>query len=161
VERARLVTVCRERGYNHSQYEGGGRLHLGWKKRIAKGALLGPAIYTAGSLLDGDPPTWKDSKVIKNPREAKDEVPREKRAGYDFVKVYNRLSPGDHRSIVAEAKKCGMQVAGHVPDAVGLAGVLKARQDSIEHLDGYLLALKGDGSPSGKKVKLEYGIWSS
>jgi hypothetical protein len=137
----------------------GGRLQLGWKKRIAKGALLGPTIYTAGPLLDGDPPIWKDSKVIRNPREAKDEVPREKRAGYDFVKVYNRLSPGSYRSIVAAAKKCGMQVAGHVPDAVGLGGVLEARQDSIEHLDGYLLALKGDGSPSGKRVnlKMRYG----
>ena len=29
---------------------------LEWKRKIAQADLLGPAIYTAGPLLDGDPP---------------------------------------------------------------------------------------------------------
>src|SRR5687768_2001845 len=35
-----------------------------WKKRIASGALLGPSIYTAGPLLDGDPPLRPDNTVV-------------------------------------------------------------------------------------------------
>ena len=127
---------------------------LSWRRRVAKGTLLGPTIYSAGALLDGDPPLWKDAKVIRNPQAARTEVAREKRTGYDFVKVYNRLSPSSYKSIVAAAKKCGMPVAGHVPDAVGLHGVLAAGQASIEHLDGYLRALQHDDSPTKENLNL-------
>jgi hypothetical protein len=38
-----------------------------------------------------------------------------------------------------------MVLAGHVPSAVGLEGVLQARQHSIEHVDGYLQAMVRPG----------------
>ena len=41
----------------------------------------------------------------------------------------------------------GLPVYGHVPKGVGVERVIQARQDSIEHVDGYLDALDRDESP--------------
>lgn len=122
---------------------------LSWRKRITEGKLFGPTIYTAGPLIDGEPPIWNSSKVVKNSAEARDEVGLEKARGYDFVKVYNRLSAESYEAIVDAARMHGLPVAGHVPDAVGLHSVLNLRQDSIEHLTGYINAIESDDSPFG------------
>ena len=68
-------------------------------------------------------------------------------AGYDFIKVYNSLSKEAYDAIVAEARRLGMPVAGHVPISVGLRGALAARQASIEHLRGYAAELVRAGAP--------------
>src|SRR5262249_21711869 len=109
------------------------------RRECASGTRLGPTIYTAGPILDGRPPIWPGSTVIETADEAEKEIAAEKAAGCDFVKVYNRLSREAYAGILAAARKHGMRVVGHVPDAVGLDGVLAARgQESIEHLTGYL-----------------------
>jgi imidazolonepropionase-like amidohydrolase len=124
---------------------GSGR-QLAWRKRIAEGTLLGPTIYTTGPLIDGEPPIWNTSKVIASREQAEEEIARESELGYDFVKVYNRLSLPVYEAIVASAKKHGMRVTGHVPEAVGLERALKAGQ-TIEHLTGYIDAVQADYSP--------------
>lgn len=120
---------------------------LVWRSKIARGQMLGPTIYTAGPLLDGEPPIWNGSKVIETTEEAEQEIAREKKAGYDFIKVYNRLSQEVYDAIIAAANKYRMQVTGHVPYAVGLEHALKAGQNSIEHLTGYFAAIETDDSP--------------
>ncbi len=125
----------------------GSSRHLAWRDRIAKGSLVGPTIYTAGPLIDGEPPFWNNSKVVMTSEEAESEVVREKELGYDFVKVYNNLPLEAYRAVVAAARKHGMPVAGHIPNAAGLEKVLELKQDSIEHLQGYIEALQDDGSP--------------
>jgi imidazolonepropionase-like amidohydrolase len=132
----------------------GSRRQLAWRERIAKGSLVGPIIYTAGPLIDGDPPIWNDSKVILTREEAEKEVALEKEMKYDFVKVYNNLSLEAYQAIVAAARKNGMRVVGHVPNAVGLDGVLRLKQDSIEHLQGYINAIQTDDSPVKGKFDL-------
>jgi imidazolonepropionase-like amidohydrolase len=133
------VTTVRNMWGSHRQ--------LAWRDRIAKGTMVGPTIFTAGPLLDGSPPIWNTSGVIVTQEEAEKEVVREVELGYDFVKVYNRLSLEAYHAILATAKKLGISVAGHVPYAIGLEGALKARQDSIEHLEGYIYAIQADNSP--------------
>ncbi len=51
------------------------------------------------------------------------------------------------QAVVAAAKKHGLPVAGHIPDQVGLEAALKAGQNSIEHLTGYINAIEADDSP--------------
>jgi imidazolonepropionase-like amidohydrolase len=119
--------------------------HLALRDQIAKGAVLGPTIVTAGPIIDGDPPVWPGSAVLVNPADADKLVAEQKAAGYDFLKAYSRLSREAYEALAAAAKQHGMVLAGHVPNAVGLAGVLAARQKSVEHLDGWLLALVPDG----------------
>lgn len=110
---------------------------------------LGPTVYTTGPILDGKPVVWDGSIAIENAEEAEKEIAAEKAAGYDFVKVYARLGKDAYFGILAAAKKHGLRVVGHVPDAVGLDSVLAAGgQESTEHLLGYLMAVQEDHSPA-------------
>ncbi|HZH91627.1 MAG TPA: amidohydrolase family protein [Pyrinomonadaceae bacterium] len=120
---------------------------LSWQKRIADGTLIGPTIFTAGAILEGKPPLRDDNRVVETPAQAEAAVEEQKRAGYDFVKVYHTLSRETYEAIVAAARKHGLTVAGHVPRSVGLRGALAARQKSIEHLDGYVDEIEADDSP--------------
>jgi tetratricopeptide (TPR) repeat protein len=99
--------------------------HLVWRERVSKGELLGPTIVTAGPTIF----TAKDAD------EAERIVEEQKKAGYDFIKVYNQLSSQAYERVIATAKRQNMQVAGHIPYAVGLEGVIKAKQSSIEHAE--------------------------
>lgn len=120
---------------------------LAWRERIAGGDLLGPTIFTAGPILEGKPPFWDDTRVVETPAQAEAAVGEQKRAGYDFIKVYHTLDREAYEAVVAAAKRVGLAVAGHVPRGVGLRGTLAARQTSIEHLEGYAEEVEADDSP--------------
>jgi imidazolonepropionase-like amidohydrolase len=113
--------------------------HLTLRDRIAKGDLLGPRIYTAGPPLLGN--------TVPTPEVGERAVEEQKKAGYDFLKVHEGLSPETYAAIVETAKRVGIPFAGHVTATVGLKRALAARQTSIEHLDGYLQAMVADNSP--------------
>lgn len=122
---------------------------LATRADYAAGHVLGPTVYTTGPILDGSPVIWPGSVAIDDAEEAEQEVSAEKAAGYDLVKVYTRLGKEAYLGILAAAKKQGLRVVGHVPDAVGLEGVLAAgSQESIEHLTGYLMAVQEQDSPA-------------
>src|SRR5438105_1198336 len=38
--------------------------HLAWRTSIAAGKLEGPTLFTAGPIVDGDPPVWPGSAVV-------------------------------------------------------------------------------------------------
>ncbi|MEZ4635761.1 MAG: hypothetical protein R2856_12520 [Caldilineaceae bacterium] len=57
--------------------------------------------------------------------------------GYDFIKVYDNLTPSVHAAIVRAANAAGMDVVGHTPDSMTVEQVVQSGQRSIEHLDGY------------------------
>jgi imidazolonepropionase-like amidohydrolase len=120
---------------------------LEWRNRVANGNLLGPTIYTAGAILEGKPPFRNDNKVVETPEQAEAEVEAQKKAGYDFIKVYHTLDKETYAAILVSAKKHGLSVAGHVPRSVGLRGILSGGQKSVEHLEGYLDEIEADDSP--------------
>ncbi|MCP4658241.1 MAG: amidohydrolase family protein [bacterium] len=117
---------------------------LAWREAIGGGELLGPTIYTSGPLLDGSPPIWDGSIVVEDADDASRIVAEHQEAGYDFLKIYSRLSEEAYRALVAAGRKEGLPAVGHVPVAVGLRGALDAGQASVEHLDGYLRAILTD-----------------
>jgi imidazolonepropionase-like amidohydrolase len=119
----------------------GGERQLAWRAEIARGARLGPTLLTAGPIIDGDPPVWPGSVTLTEPAQAEAIVAAQQAKGYDFLKAYSRLPRAAYEALAAAAKRHGMALAGHVPTSVGLRGVLRARQRTIEHLDGWLLAL--------------------
>lgn len=122
-------------------------MHLAWRERIAKGELLGPRIVTAGPIVDGDDPVHDGSLVVRSEAEADRAVALHRQAGYDFLKVYSRLSAGAFERLLAEATRVGLPVAGHVPRAVGLARAVDAGMRAIEHLNTFEEALQADSSP--------------
>ncbi|HKV99046.1 MAG TPA: amidohydrolase family protein [Vicinamibacterales bacterium] len=111
------------------------------------GTIIGPTIFTAGPLLDGSPPVWPGSDVVVTADQARQAVVRQKGAGYDFLKVYDNLSPAAYDAIMETADSLRIRVAGHVSPRVGLEHVLSAHQWSIEHLTGYFEWLQTPASP--------------
>jgi sugar phosphate isomerase/epimerase len=118
-----------------------------WRDRIAKGELFGPTIFTTGPMVDGSPPSWNGSVSLVSPSDAEAEVAREQRVGYDFVKILQTLPRDTYDAVVQAAHRHGMRVFGHVPTPVPLEHALAERQDSIEHLTGYIGAVQADDSP--------------
>lgn len=118
-------------------------------KEINTGSLIGPHIYSTGPITDGNPPVWESSRIVETPAQAEEAVRSDRQKGYVAIKVYSRLSKDGYNAIIAAARRQGLPVVGHVPAAVGLEGAIAARQDSIEHLDGFLplLALGGSLTP--------------
>jgi len=126
-------------------------MHLAWRDDVARGARVGPRVVTAGPILDGEAAVHDGSLVVQTPEDADRAVAEHARLGYDFVKVYSRLSPPAYTKLVAAAHARGLLVAGHVPRSVGLPGVVDERQDVVEHLGGFIDALQADASPVAGK----------
>jgi imidazolonepropionase-like amidohydrolase len=127
-------------------------LHLGWRTQIARHGLLGPRFSIASAIFDGPNPVWKGSVVVTNANEARDAVREAKSAGYDFIKVYERLSKEAYLAIADEAKTQGVPFAGHVPLAVTTAEASAAGQRSIEHLSSVLYGTSSSEAESRPKA---------
>jgi len=120
---------------------------LAFQKSVVRGDIVAPQIYTTGPITDGNPPVRRGRRAIETIAQAVEAVTSDKRDGYDAIKVYDRLSPEVYQALVSTARSLELPVYGHVPTAVGVEGVLAARQRSIEHVSGYLDALDKDDSP--------------
>jgi hypothetical protein len=129
--------------------------HVQARDAINAGAeVVGPAIYTCGPLMDGNPPLWPGSEVIETAEAAELSVAAQEQQGYDFLKVYNMLSREAYDGIIRAGRQHGMRVVGHVPNDVGLEHVLASGQASIEHLNGYLAYLSDDRTPDSPTANL-------
>ncbi len=107
---------------------------------VAARRLLGPRLVVGSPLVDGPRPMWGGSVAVTTAREAARVVDSLTGRGYDFVKAYQFLSHDAHAAVLAEARRRGASVAGHVPFAVSVADAADAGQRSIEHGSGVLLA---------------------
>jgi len=96
---------------------------LYWRNAIQKGRLQGPAIYAAGPIIYG--PVKDVVKIVYE----------QKRQGFDFIKPYSFLSKKEFKDAVKTAGELNMYVAGHIPFAVGLDGILAAGMNEIAHIE--------------------------
>jgi imidazolonepropionase-like amidohydrolase len=109
------------------------------RDKVARGEILGPRLYVAGPAMSG--------QSVQSPEQGEQLVRQYKKDGYDLLKIHEGLSQATYDRIVATAKEVGIPFGGHIPNAVGVESAIKARQNSIEHLDGYVEALESDDSP--------------
>lgn len=108
------------------------------KRQIEQGSFFGPTIYTSGPVMEGEPASHPLQEVFTSPEAAAQSVAWQRDQGYDFVKVYDHLSPEVYRAILDAAQENDLPVVGHVPFSVGLEKVLAGGQQTIEHLTGYI-----------------------
>ncbi|MEO9485521.1 MAG: amidohydrolase family protein [Ekhidna sp.] len=120
---------------------------LNWKDQILKNELLGPDIFSAGPIIEGAAPYWKDTRVVKSKKEAIKEVNDQVTAGYDFIKVYHTLSKSSYLAILQESAIRNIRVIGHVPYEISILDAIKNGQSCVEHFDGYSDHLEADHSP--------------
>lgn len=137
---------------------------LRWREELANGTRLGPKMITAGPIIDGTAKflsvmeygrsdehvplekEYSDLLALDGIIEAKDEATARravryiKEAGYDFVKVYNNLSPEAYYGACDEADKQGILIVGHLMDFANeekIAGKpFTICQRSVEHVAG-------------------------
>ncbi len=107
-----------------------------WNTEIQVGTLLGPQVIVSSQVVDGEPPFWRHSLVVRNGEEARAAVRSLKAGGASFIKVYWNLSRDAYFAIAAESKQQRIPFAGHVPYAVTAAEASDAGQQTIEHMTG-------------------------
>ncbi len=110
------------------------------RERVAAGELLGPRMWLAAPALLG--------RNVPDAATAQRLVRQAHADGYDLLKIHEGLSESVYATIVATANELGLPFGGHVPDAIGVAGALAARQSTIDHLDNYIDAMQPPRSPA-------------
>ena len=111
-----------------------------WRERIKRGQLVGPTIYTAGPTVNGYPAGNPLFVSVEDPDGARAVVRQQHKAGYDFVKVYSMLNVPEYDAILAEARRLGMPVFGHIPWSVGYRGIIERGQDVVAHVEEFFNA---------------------
>jgi imidazolonepropionase-like amidohydrolase len=109
---------------------------LQWRSAVAAGTLPGPRMVVAGPMLDGPKSRFPSSVSIATPEEGRKAVDDLKARGVDFIKVQSFIPRDPYFAVVDEAKKQGMVLVGHVPDAIRASEASNSGQKSIEHLTG-------------------------
>lgn len=102
---------------------------------VNSGRLLGPTVYTTGPSLDGVPAGNELFVSLANPSDARAEVTRQHRAGYDMLKVYSGLGADEYDAVIDQARNEHMPVIGHVPLDVGADRTLHGPQANIAHME--------------------------
>jgi imidazolonepropionase-like amidohydrolase len=130
--------------------------HPALRARIAKGEVFGPRLYAASPALSG--------QSAQSPEQGEQLVRQYKQDGFDLLKVHEGLSVAAYDRIVAVANEVGIRLGGHIPNDVGIERALKAKQSSIEHIDGYLEAVDLDKLDDARIKQLaemsrDSGIW--
>jgi hypothetical protein len=110
--------------------------HFRWRDEFEAGKTIGPRMVIASGIVDGPDPIWPGSVVVRNAAEGREAVRAAKKAGADFVKVYELIPVDAYVAIADEAKVLGIPFAGHVPQLVTPVQASDLGQRSMEHLYG-------------------------
>jgi len=126
-------------------------------KKSQQEEFLSPDVYLSGDLIDGNPPAFPGSIIVKLPDEAVDAVKKQIDDKVDFVKVYSMLTEDCFMAIAKEAKKRNITFAGHIPNKVSIYKAIEAGMASSEHLYGFLYACSSEtnnrNTPVNKSIE--------
>lgn len=102
-------------------------------RRANSGAILAPHTVLAG-FIEG-PQLWAGPSdvLVSTEAEARAWVARYDSLGYKQVKLYNLVHPDLVPTIVAEARRRGMRVSGHIPRGLSVGAAVRLGFDEINH----------------------------
>ena len=83
---------------------------------------------------------------------------RQKKAGYDFLKIHPGLSRDEFDILAFTANDVDIPFGGHITERMGLAESLEAGQRWIDHLDGYMQALVPDIASYPREAASPFGM---
>jgi hypothetical protein len=110
---------------------------LSHRDEIRAGTRHGPNIYTTERIIDGDPPASNSAHRISTPDAAREQVAAVGKDGFDFIKTYNNVSEEVFAATVAEARKQGLPVIGHIPRNFAPATAFAAGLDAVVHTEEF------------------------
>jgi Amidohydrolase family len=105
-----------------------------WRAEARRPGATAPRIVFSSPMLDGVPTSWRHGYGVADAAAARAAVDTMQALGFDFLKVYNRLSRDAYFAIAERARERGIPFAGHVPNAITPTEASDAGQRSIEHL---------------------------
>jgi hypothetical protein len=112
--------------------------------RIAKGELLFPKIYSS-VLIDGKGPLQAQGGIsVSSGEEAVAAVRMAKANGFTGAKFYTSMKPDWLRAGIAEAKKLGLHVHGHVPATMRPLDAIAAGYDEVTHINMLMMQAMPD-----------------
>lgn len=100
----------------------------------AKANPLAPRVIWGTPIVDGAPQVNSFGLSAEDEASGRQLVQQLHRLGFDFLKVYDRLTPEAYRGLTSEARRLGMPVEGHVPLALSPDSAIAAGQRVIDHL---------------------------
>lgn len=106
------------------------------KARANASELIAPTLYLAGPSFSGG--------SIDSPEAAAAKVRQQKAEGWDLLKVHPGLTIAEFDAMAETANEIGIRFGGHVPAEVGLAHAIEMRQETFDHIDGYIQYLEGE-----------------
>ena len=113
-------------------------------ERRARGELLSPNVY-ASSLIDGKGPyTAQVANVATSEAEAVELVRRARANGFVGVKFYGTLDPRWLQAAIAEARKLGLHVHGHIPAGIRPLDAVNAGYNEITHINWIVMQAMPD-----------------
>jgi hypothetical protein len=102
---------------------------------IRSGKMIGPRLYFAGQILDGNPPVGPDSRILADSEQrAISAVNFLADQGASFIKVYNNISERVLIATVTAAHSRGLPVTGHVPRVMTMTRAIELGMDCLEHI---------------------------
>lgn len=103
------------------------------KKQVESGTVIGPAIYSAGQALDGDPRTGPYQRALPNTTAAAEAVMEQKKNGFDFIKIYDSMDEPLLKTITRTAAEAELAVVGHIPEKVSINKLLNSGVKLVAH----------------------------
>ncbi len=114
------------------------------RERAARGELLFPNVY-ASSLIDGKGTyTAQVANAVASEAEAVAAVRAAKAKGMIGVKFYGTLDKAWLPAAIAEAKKLGLHVHGHIPVGMRPLDAIKAGYDEVTHVNWVMMQAMPD-----------------
>lgn len=105
-----------------------------------------------GVMYDGDPPVYDFAQRVPDDSAAKAAVRDFEALGFDFMKVYDRLSRQAYFALAEAANEAGVTFAGHVPARVSVIEASDAGQRTLEHVRDLFLAAVPSAAAAWKEV---------
>ena len=99
-----------------------------------------PRQFISGRMVNGGGGLNTTNLIVRGPADVSAALDSLARAGSSFVKVYNGLTPPAYFATLAEARRRGVVVAGHLPWAVTAIEAADSGQKSLEHTSGILIS---------------------
>lgn len=99
------------------------------REKIKNKTVNGPDIYCS---------TPRNNDPSLTGEQANNLLKEYKRQGYDFVKIYNELSAEAFDTFSENAKANGLRLLGHIPNRIGIFGVLHSNMELVSHAEEFL-----------------------
>jgi imidazolonepropionase-like amidohydrolase len=104
------------------------------RQEIDTGKRVGPRMFIAGAILDGNPPVFPTNWIIDTPQRATSAVNFLIDQGVDFIKVYNNITEQVLEAVLKTAAARNTIVTGHVPRIMTMTHAVEMGLDHLEHI---------------------------